>query len=340
MNFVRVLPAVLLLCCGSGMRAQSFTELPLPRPRSGPASIVAGPDHALWFTEYYGNAIGRITLSGAITEFDLSMPPRGITTGPDGNIWFTMGAAGMAAIGRITPVGVLTEFPLPDPNSFPAGIVAGPDGALWFTEGAGRIGRVTVNGAITEFEVPSPSSGLSGITVGPDGNLWFVQSNARSIASITLLGVVEEHLLPGSFIPQHIATGADGALWITDVGAGRLFRSSLAGDVSSIPFDPASRAPLGIVAGPDGNLWIAEAGWFISRPTGPFIVPGAIGRVTTTGSLTEFLVPNPIAQPTGITIGPDGNIWFTQFAGNSIVRLTGVGLRPGRPPRTVAVPFR
>ena len=60
---------------------------------SGPAGITAGPDGNLWFTEYDGNRIGRITTSGFITEFSAGISagarPLGITTGPDHNLWFT-----------------------------------------------------------------------------------------------------------------------------------------------------------------------------------------------------------------------------------------------------------
>ena len=36
-----------------------------------PAGIVAGPDGSLWFTEFAGSRIGRITTAGAITAFSL-----------------------------------------------------------------------------------------------------------------------------------------------------------------------------------------------------------------------------------------------------------------------------
>jgi streptogramin lyase len=42
--------------------AQPFvTEFPLPTANSIPAGITAGPDGNLWFTEFNGNQIGRIT---------------------------------------------------------------------------------------------------------------------------------------------------------------------------------------------------------------------------------------------------------------------------------------
>src|SRR5438477_10592732 len=62
----------------------------------GPTSIIAGRDGNLWFTERFGNKIGRIApTSGLITEFcqvltsgGITGSPRAITVGPDGNIWF------------------------------------------------------------------------------------------------------------------------------------------------------------------------------------------------------------------------------------------------------------
>src|SRR5512135_1737336 len=64
--------------------------------------IVAGPDGALWFTNYGNNSIGRITTAGAITSYtDPSISqPNGIAAGPDGALWFTN--HGNNSIGRIT----------------------------------------------------------------------------------------------------------------------------------------------------------------------------------------------------------------------------------------------
>src|SRR5439155_21119513 len=39
----------------------TFTQFALPRETDGPTGIAPGPDANLWFTEWYGNNIGRIT---------------------------------------------------------------------------------------------------------------------------------------------------------------------------------------------------------------------------------------------------------------------------------------
>ncbi|HEX9304299.1 MAG TPA: hypothetical protein VGA31_07600, partial [Thermoanaerobaculia bacterium] len=67
--------------------------------------ITTGPDGNLWFIE--GNAIGRITTAGVVTEFPMPTPqsyPTRIVAGPDGALWFTESgfANGSPKIGRIT----------------------------------------------------------------------------------------------------------------------------------------------------------------------------------------------------------------------------------------------
>jgi len=74
-------------------------------------------------------------------------------------------------------------------------------------------------------------------------------------------------------------------------------------------FQPASFAGHGsIVAGPDGNLWITEC-LNIANPGF-----GRIGKMTTSGVLTEYALTGGVARcPGQITAGPDGALWFTEY---------------------------
>jgi streptogramin lyase len=53
----------------SVVASRNITEFALPGQGSQPYRITSGPDGNLWFTEYQGNKIGRITPAGQITEF-------------------------------------------------------------------------------------------------------------------------------------------------------------------------------------------------------------------------------------------------------------------------------
>ena len=139
-----------------------ISEFPVPTSGSNLVAITAGPDGNLWFTEFNGDKIGRISPNGTITEFPVptaNSRPNWITAGSDGNLWFTEQAG---RIGRISPNGTITEFPLPTSGSDPIGITAGPDGNLWFAEfDSDKIGHISPNGMITEFPVPTATATLS-----------------------------------------------------------------------------------------------------------------------------------------------------------------------------------
>ena len=71
-----------------------------------------------------------------------------------------------------------------------------------------------------------------------------------------------------------------------------------------------------LTEGPDGNVWICE------------YEGDAIARVTPSGVVTQFALPQPDSLPHDITVGPDGNLWFSEPGVNKIadMNLNGVVL--------------
>jgi virginiamycin B lyase len=275
-----------------------------------PTSITAGPDGALWFTEYLGNKIGRITTTGVITEYPVQMVGSelsqlgAITAGPDGALWFTESFA--SKIGRITTAGVLTEYTT---AARPGAMTVGADGALWFTLGS-AIGRITTTGTITEYPLPT-GRGPTDITLGPDGALWFIDISGNRIGRMTTDGVLtaEYSLSPISClcaVPAGITAGPDGALWFgKDID--KVGRISTTGVVTVYPLAPHSW-PGHFTVGPDGALWFTEnGGGSIAQA-----ILGKIGRITTTGVITEYPIPTDYPFPGGLTVGPDDALWFTE----------------------------
>jgi streptogramin lyase len=97
--------------------------------------------------------------------------------------------------------------------------------------------------------------------------------------------------------------------------------------------NPAVR-PSGIAADASGNLWFTETdGACAADPNNPDAPPGtcgAIGEMTSSGSvLGEYPLPNQASSPSGITIGPDGAIWFTESGNDAIGRLDPSRAQPG-----------
>ena len=285
----------------AGAAITNFTDPTM----SQPADIAAGPDGALWFTNFSGNSIGRITTAGAVTNFtDPTISnPVDIAAGPDGAMWFTNRTGD--SIGRITTSGVVTNFT--DPTiDFPLGIVAGPDGAMWFANRFNdSIGRITTGGAITNFTSPAISQPIE-ITTGPDGALWFTNDANSSVGRITTSGAATDFPDPSIVDPSGITTGPDGALWFANSNGHSIDRITTSGTITSFT-NPGVGNPEDITTGPDGALWFADFG-------------GSIGRITTTGVISRFTDPT-ISGPEGIAVGSDGALWFANL-GNSIGRIT------------------
>jgi len=58
--------------------------------------------------------------------------------------------------------------------------------------------------------------------------------------------------------------------------------------------------PVGIASGADGYLWFTDA------------AGNAIGRITTTGTISEFALPTPQSLPVNIAYASGGTLWFTE----------------------------
>jgi streptogramin lyase len=324
----------------------AITEFPLPSPLASPGSLTVGPDGNLWFPEgdfsKYGakiGKIGRITPAGAVTEFPIpaGVSPSDLTVGPDGNLWFSENfpeyspefVPPAGKIARITPAGAVTEFSVSASDGTGlSNLTIGPDGNLWFSEsasggtaGPAAVGRITPAGAVTAFPLPSTEDGIAGaLTAGPDGNLWFPElheSNApQKIGRITPAGAVTEFPFPAGHGPAGALTvGPDGNLWFSEYsplhGYSKIGRITLVGHITEFRVPTADIGLGNLTVGPDGDLWFPEDSHKTSGSN-------KIGRITPSGHISEFPLRSTKDSAlaahdylSDLTVGPDGNLWFS-----------------------------
>jgi virginiamycin B lyase len=205
----------------------------------------------------------------------------------------------------MTPTGQVTLFPVAPGTSPAPGITTGPDGNLWFTATnlpcdtelpcaerfLGLIGRMDTAGRVNGvFVIPTRFADPGRIVTGPDGNLWFTEQSA---------------------------IGADGAFTPTHPAPGKIGRITPSGRITEFTTPTPFSNPAGITIGPDGNLWFTEYSYEVRDMPGVQHGGNKIGRITTSGSITEFPVPTPVARADGITAGPDGAVYFTESPGNN-----------------------
>lgn len=246
----------------------------------GISSITAAPGGYLYFTEPNANRLGRIDMSGEISEEVLPKPgsrPRAIVAAPDGTLWFT--EEGGDRLGHFIPnFGLLRESQL-SPGARPTGIAARADGTIWVAEpGLGGYAMATAAAGGSEFGIPFPNAAPNAVVPGPEGHVWFteeggpwlgqVTSAARTASQYQRLGVQTEG---GTRL---LAFGPGGDFWYTTGNRiGSISPDLWLADTACLPAG-CDLPVTALAAGPEGNLWYAGG----VKEGGDRFARGAIGR--------------------------------------------------------------
>ena len=196
-------------------------------------------------------------------------------------------AAGMTCVRHC----VSAEYPLPDPGSGAVQITSGVDGNLWFPEfNANKIGRISATGVITTFAIPTKNAGAYGITNGPNGNLWFTETVGLKVGRITTSGVIREFDVPPGFPCNWPVTCGE---YLHDIGRG-----------------------------PGGRVWFDDISWrcFKQHCTDST----RFDQVSSGGISIGWTDVFP-STAGGFTVGPDGNLWFTDVGASAVGRMTPAG---------------
>ena len=294
-----------------------------------PWRITPGPDGNLWFTDTNSDMIGKITPDGQVTEYPIGdgKVPYDIVAGRDGNLWFTENVNDKT--GAVNTGGELIhEYYAPGVDARPTGITVAPNGDIWWVDsGAGQdvendVSHLTKGGEVINHQLyPCACFGI-GITVGPDAKLWAVEelgvadSEAKgTVDRISNNGnTVKRYGIPAPpFSDQHLpawdAAGPDGRVWFTELSDVQHAVGAVTHGGSIVEYGlPGSPSNTGsITTGIDGNLWVTEPDAnrvTVLRPDGSFVRSYTVHQ-----------------EPMGITIGPDGNMWFANALSGEIGRI-------------------
>jgi len=155
---------------------------------------------------------------------------------------------------------------------------------------------------ISEF--PSTITGPGAMAAGNDGSIWFTSSGAgkagrfsiQTHAVTTTTGVsATMAIAAGPASAPNLEMWSAGSTGIQDMlsaGGGAAAAPNGTGGFTG----PAQ----GIALGNDGNEWFTDAG------------SNAVGKITSSGTITEYATPTTGSGPYGMTSGPDGRLWFAE----------------------------
>lgn len=172
------------------------------------------------------------------------------------------------------------------------------------------------------FAATMPLNGyILSMLIGPGGTLWAGGSGAPggvAIASPAQLPSDTNALYANGV---DLAKGPNGHVWglLSNVGGGRnpeVYEFSAGGSLLNTYQLRAGTQVFGnhaLIQGADGALWFTDAGH------------NAIGRITASGSLTEYPIPTSNSIPWDIALAADGGMWFTESNAAKIGRIDTTG---------------
>lgn len=170
-------------------------------------------------------------------------------------------------------------------------------------------------GSITEYSIPipwQPQFNPRELAVGPDNQIWHTGINR--ISKVTTAGNFTQYLRGLGVNASGVVAGADGNMWFGE--SNYILKMATNGTVLGTYSIPSGKPALRMVLGPDDAVWFTLGN------------SGYVGKVTTTGVITEYIAASTV---TDITAGPDGNMWFTyESAGssnNGVGKMTTSGVR-------------
>ncbi|MBV9648460.1 MAG: hypothetical protein JO043_13415 [Candidatus Eremiobacteraeota bacterium] len=253
-------------------------------------------------------------------EFGLPLGayPGEIIAGPDGALWFdtypyfTNHNPIDLGIGRITTDGK-EKFFLNNDGTYD--LTLGHDGKIWFTDPykyvrsveQPLVGWVTTNGKLVEFAGP-PNGSPESIATGPDGDIWYVDFGARhDVIRMNAQGhIVARYHTPGRHAVK-LGVGTNGVMWYDALGRRSAVGTITASGIVKHLLGGPAYIPGPLVLGPDGRMWVSDCTY--------------VAAVTSGFESTLYPLPSQQSCMYGITAGPDGYLWATDFGTSSLVRI-------------------
>lgn len=178
-----------------------------------PAFVVTLPDGTAWFTETFGQALGRIDILGRVEEFPVGAEggPSGVAASGD-SIWFSLQGR-CPALGHVRGGDAAIEFVDLPLGSGPVGVAVDDDGAVWTAlHAADALARVARDRTVTVLPLDDGSNPYA-VVADEHGGVWASLWGADALVQVAASGETERVELPAGSGPRGLAIAPDGTVW-------------------------------------------------------------------------------------------------------------------------------
>lgn len=226
----------------------------------------------------------------------------------------TSGAAGAQAIADCPsltlarmPSGAcvprVTEY---DVAEKPTSIVLGSDGRIWVDdEGRDELLQLDDQGGVigrVSCEAGSAPRALAG---GKDDALfWYTDSRAKTLVEVT--SDQKRAVIPLGFAASALALGAGGDVFLTEFGKAVYCLSPSQSTLTRWESSPTDV----LVISPENKAWFSQG--------------SALGQLSVATGVTDFFL-SETAYASGLCLGPDAGLWFSDGFADQLVRVQGDG---------------
>ncbi len=249
---------------------------------------------------------------------------RGLTVAPDGQIYVADSGHHRILVlshdGKVVRQwGTATDTAGPGQFHLLSDVAVTPDGMVATVDNDGDIQIFTPQGAV-KLRLPAVTANGNGLDVTPDGRLWVADTSNARVAIFAPTGTLTGELRGGAAdAPNHlnqpldVAVAPDGALYVADL-VSRIVRMDSTGQVTG--------TWLTEVGGGTGvshlAVWHNQVVMTDPERNRLVILDPTTGTIRQVG--TDGTNPGQFHMPTGIAVGPDGNLYVLD-SGNGRIQV-------------------
>jgi streptogramin lyase len=267
--------------------------------------LTNGPGRSIWYTEFEGSAIGKMTTAG-VTTSSFTTPDEaqleGIAASHSRKRIWSGGYGGTMVM--LTAAGAQLDFTIAGAHI--GAVILGPDKNIWFADyGNFKIGTITANGVVTEFALPAGSIPAD-MAAGSDGNFWVTDVGRDKIVKVSPSGVALASYGSAKLVnPVNIVAAPDGDLYFSQAASNttiddKIARITTKGKITEIGTLPPNAYPNHLTIGKDKNVYFSIAHL------------QAVGKIDLANAKVTYQYL-PLTSDIGtdaIVTGPDGRLYL------------------------------